>query len=95
MTDYFPPLRSGKGWLPRTAIRLMAVSDRDTLLRSIEDFERTLVEFQSNNVVLQTTVLLRRLDEIGVSATALGDPVLIAMTEKLRRQLTTGNGLDG
>ncbi len=69
--------------------------DRATLLRSIEDFERTLVEYQSNNVVLATTVLLRRLDEIGVSAAALGDAALIAMIERLRRQLTTGKGLDG
>ncbi len=72
-----------------------APQDRATLLRSIEDFERTLVEFQSNNMVLATTVLLRRLDEIGVSAAALGDPILIAMIERLRRQLTTGKGLDG
>jgi len=72
-----------------------AAQDRDTLLRSIEDFERTLVEFQSNNVVLATTVLLRRLEEIGVSANALGDPTLLAMIEKMRRQLTTGKGLDG
>lgn len=69
--------------------------DRATLLRSIDDFERTLVEYQLNNVVLATTVLLRRLDEIGVSADALGDPALIAMVERLRRQLTTGKGLDG
>lgn len=73
----------------------MAVPDRDTLLRTIEDFERTLTEFQSNNVVLATTVLLRRLDEIGVSATQLDDPLLMAMIDKLRRQLTTGKGLDG
>jgi len=72
-----------------------AARDRGTLLRTIEDFERTLAEFQSNNVVLATTVLLRRLEEIGVSATALGDPILIAMIEKMRRQLTTGKGLDG
>jgi hypothetical protein len=74
---------------------IMAESERDKLLRTIEDFERTLTEFQSNNVVLATTVLQRRLEEIGVSATALGDPVLIAMIEKMRRQLTTGKGLDG
>jgi hypothetical protein len=30
-----------------------------------------------------------------VSALSLGDPVLIAMIEKLRRHLTTGKGLDG
>jgi hypothetical protein len=41
------------------------------------------------------TVLLRRLDEISVFATALGDPILNAMIEKMRRALTTGNGLDG
>jgi len=70
-------------------------SCRDSLLRTIEDFERTLAEFQWNNVVLATTVLLRCLDEIGVSASTLGDPELIAMIEKLRRQLTTGQGLDG
>jgi hypothetical protein len=73
----------------------MATPNRDTLLRTIEDFERTLAEFQSNNVVLATTVLLRRLEEIGVSANELGDPTLIAMIEKMRRQLTTGKGLDG
>jgi hypothetical protein len=72
-----------------------APQDRDTLLRSIEDFERTVAEFRSNNVVLSTSVLLRRLEEIGVSATALGDPILNAMVEKLRRELTTGKGLDG
>jgi hypothetical protein len=49
----------------------VAESDRDTLLHTIEDFEATVAEFQSNNVVLATTVLLRRLEEIGVSATAL------------------------
>lgn len=68
---------------------------RNVLLRSITDFEATLVEFQSNNVVLATTVLLRRLAEIQASANELGDPVLIAMVEKLHRRLTTGNGLDG
>jgi hypothetical protein len=73
----------------------VAEPDRDTLLRTIEDFERTIVEYQSNNVVLATTVLLRRLEEIGVSAKAIGDPTLIAMIEKMRRQLTTGKGLDG
>jgi hypothetical protein len=73
----------------------MAKSDRDTLLRTIEDFEATLVEFQSNNVVLATTVLLRRLAEIEASAHELGDPILIAMVEKLQRHLTTGNVLDG
>jgi hypothetical protein len=35
------------------------------------------------------------LEEIGVSATALGDPIINAMIEKMRRQLTTGKGLDG
>ena len=74
---------------------VVAESDRDTPLHTIEDFEATLAEFQSNNVVLATTVLLRRLEEIGVSANALGDPTLIAMIEKMRRQLTTGKGLDG
>jgi hypothetical protein len=69
--------------------------DRDTLLRSIEDFEATLAELQSNNVVLATPVLLRRLDELGSSANALGDRALVAMIEKLGRHVTTGKGLDG
>jgi hypothetical protein len=73
----------------------MTESDRDTLLRTIEDFEATLAEFQSNNVVLATTVLLRGLAEIGASANEFGDPFLIATVEKMRRQLATGNGLDG
>jgi hypothetical protein len=73
----------------------MAESERDRLLRTIEDFERTVAESRSNNVVLSTTVLLRRLEEIGASATALGDPILNAMIEKMRRELTTGKGLDG
>jgi hypothetical protein len=45
--------------------------------------------------VLATPVLLQRLEELGSSASALGDPTLIAMIDKLRRHLTTGNGLDG
>jgi hypothetical protein len=69
--------------------------DRDTLLRSIEDFEATIAKFQSNNVVLATPVLLRRLEELETSAAALGDSTLIAMLEKLRRVLTEGKGLDG
>lgn len=73
----------------------MTEPDRDTVLRTIEDFERTVAEFRSNNVVLSTTVLLRRLEEISVAATALGDPILNAMVEKMRRELTTGKGLDG
>ena len=73
----------------------MTESDRDRLLRTIEDFERTVAEFQSNNVVLVTTVLLRRLAEIEATVNALGDPILIAMVEKLQRPLTTGKGLDG
>jgi hypothetical protein len=73
----------------------MAEANRETLLRTIEDFEATVAEFQSNTVVLATTVLLRRLEEIGVSVNALGDATLIAMIEKLRRHLTTGKGLDG
>ena len=73
----------------------MAEPNRDALLRSIEDFEATLVELQSNNVLLATPVLLRRLEELGSSASTLGDPTLIAMIEKLRRHLTTGKGLDG
>jgi hypothetical protein len=73
----------------------MAEPNRDRLLRSIEDFEATLAEFQSNNVVLATPVLLRRLEELEASASALGDPTLIAMIEKLKRHLTTGKGLDG
>jgi hypothetical protein len=39
----------------------MSEPDRDTVLRTIEDIERTVAEFRSNNVVLSTTVLLRRL----------------------------------
>jgi hypothetical protein len=70
-------------------------SDRETMLRTIEDFERTVAEFRRNSVVHSTTVLLRRLEEIGVSATALGDRILNAMIEKMRRELTTGKGLDG
>jgi hypothetical protein len=73
----------------------MSEPDRDTVLRTIEDFERTVAEFQSNNVVLVTTVLLRRLAEIEASAHELRDPILIAMVEKLQRHLTTGKGLDG
>lgn len=76
-------------------MRSMGEPGRDALLRSIEDFETTLAEMQSNNVVLATPVLLRRLEELEVSALSLGDPVLIAMIEKLRRHLTTGKGLDG
>jgi hypothetical protein len=45
--------------------------------------------------VLATTVLSRRLEEIGVSANELGDPVRAALIEKLRRQPTTGKGFDG
>ena len=66
------------------------LNSRDSLLRSA-----TLAEFQSNNVVLATPVLLRRPEELEVSARAPGDPTLIAMIEKLRRLLTTGKGLDG
>jgi hypothetical protein len=73
----------------------MTEPNRDELLRSIEDLEATIAKLQSNNVVLATPVLLRRLDELGSSASALADPTLIAMIEKLRRHLTTGKGLDG
>jgi hypothetical protein len=73
----------------------MAEPNRDALLRSIEDFEATLAELQSNNAVLATPVLLRRLEELEASALSLGDPVLIAMIEKLRRHLTSSKGLDG
>ena len=73
----------------------MSELNRETLLRTIEDFEATLAEYQSNNVVLATTVLLRRLAEIEASANEFGDPILIAMVEKLQRHLTTGKGLDG
>jgi hypothetical protein len=38
---------------------------------------------------------LRRLEDLGSSASALGDPTLIGMIEKLRRHPTTGKGLDG
>jgi hypothetical protein len=47
-----------------------------------------LAELQSNDIVLATPVLLQRLEELGASASALGDPVLVAMIEKLRRHLT-------
>jgi hypothetical protein len=73
----------------------MAEPNRETLMRSIEDFEATLAKFQSNNVVLATPVLLRRLEELETSAAALGDPTLIAMLEKLRRVLTEGKAFDG
>ena len=69
----------------------MTEPNRDTLLRSIEDFEATLAKLQSNNVVLATPVLLRRLEELGLSASALGDPILSGMIVRLRRHLTTGN----
>jgi hypothetical protein len=84
-----------KGLPPRIDVCHIAEPDCDTLLRTIEDFEATLAEFQSDNVVLATTVLLRRLAEIEASARELGDPILIAMVEKLQRHLTTGKGLDG
>jgi hypothetical protein len=71
----------------------MAEPNRDTLLRSIEDFEATLAELQSNNIVLATPVLLQRLEELGASASLLGDPTLIAIIEKLHRHLTTGRAL--
>jgi hypothetical protein len=73
----------------------MAEPNRDTLLRSIEDFEATIAGFQANNVVLATPVLLRRLEELESSAKALRDPALVALIEKLHRHLTTGKGLDG
>jgi hypothetical protein len=69
--------------------------NRDTLLRSSEDFEATLAELQSNNVVLATLGLLRRLEELEAAANALGNPTLFAMIEKLHRHHTTGKGLDG
>jgi hypothetical protein len=37
---------------------------RDALLRSLEDFERAIAEFQWNNAALATPLLLRRLDDI-------------------------------
>jgi hypothetical protein len=51
--------------------------------------------YEPEYLVLATPVLLRRLEELGSSASALSDPILIAMIEKLRRHLTTGKGLDG
>jgi hypothetical protein len=42
----------------------MVESNRDALLRAIEDFEATLAELQSNNVVAATPVLLQRLEEL-------------------------------
>lgn len=73
----------------------MAESDRDTLLRSIENFEATIDEHRANDVVLATQAMLLRLEEIEIVANALGDPVLAAVIEKLRRHLTGGTGLDG
>jgi hypothetical protein len=73
----------------------MAEPNRDTLLRSIENFEATIAKLQSNNLVLATPVLLRRIEELASSANSLGDPILIAMIEKLRRHLTSSKGLDG
>lgn len=73
----------------------MKAPNRDALLRSIEDLEATFAEFRSNNTVLVTSVFLGRLEALEMDANALADPVLIARMEKLRRQVTTGNGLDG
>ena len=50
----------------------MSEPDRDTLLRTIEDFEATLAEFESNNVVFATTVLLRTAETIGGNTTSGG-----------------------
>jgi hypothetical protein len=68
--------------------------DRDTLLRSIEDFEATLVELRTNALVIANPALLSRLKEIETAAIALGDPILAATIEKLRIHLETGKGLD-
>ena len=46
----------------------MAEPNRNSLLRSIEDFESALAEFQVNNVVLAIPVLLQRFEEIETSA---------------------------
>ena len=68
--------------------------NRAALVRSIEDLEKTFAEFRSNRVVLVTSVLLGHLEALEMDANAFADPVLIARLEKLRRQMTTGNGLD-
>jgi hypothetical protein len=72
----------------------MKPPNRTALLGSIEDLEKTFAELRSNNIVPATSVLLGRLDALEMDANAFADPVLIARMEKLRRQLTTGNGLD-
>jgi hypothetical protein len=45
--------------------------------------------------VFATPVQLQHLEELGSSASVLGDPILIATIKKLRGHLTTGKGLDG
>ena len=62
--------------------------DRDTLLRSIEDFERTLIEYQSNNVVLASKDRYCRdgSKRSRCLPNELGDPVLIAMVESSRHR---------
>jgi hypothetical protein len=69
--------------------------DRDTLLRSIADFDATLVDLRANTIIVASPALLCRLEEIEAAAIALGDPILAATIEKLRLQLATGKGLDG
>src|ERR1017187_10385851 len=80
--------------ISRTISNQVKAPNRDALLRSIEDLEATFAEFRSNNTVLVTSVFLGRLEALEMDANALADPVLIARMEKLRRQVTTGNGLD-
>jgi hypothetical protein len=71
----------------------MTKPDRDALLRSLEDFATTLDRLEASRVVVAAPVLAQRLDELEQSAQ--GDEILVAMVEKLRRRLTTGNELDG
>ncbi len=65
------------------------------VLAGLEDFDRTVAQLCAANVVLATPVLLRRLDELEAAARSVGDPVAIAIGERLRRQLVNGRGLDG
>lgn len=75
--------------------RTMNNPTRDQLIAAFEDLDRTIAAVIANHQVLATPVLLRRLDEIEGAARSLEDPVLIALLEKLRRQLVEGQALDG
>ena len=68
---------------------------RDALLRSIEEFADSLDGLQKHTAVLTTPVFSMRLDQLEASAKELGDPIVIAMIEKLRHQVLVGRGLDG